>query len=88
MMSAEQVRKKACELKEIQTKEQLKREEEQLNRIQQVIMKALERDATETSIVVIDLYKSNLTKLEELGFSCVKEEKVFSNCPNYIISWE
>lgn len=51
-------------------------------------MKALERDATETSIVVIDLYKSNLTKLKGLGFSCLKEDKAFLNCPNYIISWE
>ena len=89
MMSVEQLRKKACELKEVQTKEQLKREEEQLNRIQQGIMKALERDATETSIVVIDLYENNLTKLKELGFSCVKEDKkACSNCRRYLVSWE
>ena len=88
MITVEEVRKKACELKEIQIKEQLKREEEQLNRIQQDIMKTLERDATETSIVVINLYKNNLTKLEKLGFSCVREDKVFSTCPDYIISWE
>lgn len=88
MMSVEQVRKKACELKEIQTKEQLKREEEQLNRIQQGIMKALERDAAETSIVVIDLYENNSTKLKELGFSCVKEDKTCLNRRNYIVSWE
>ena len=88
MITAEEVRKKAHELKEIQIKEQLKREEEQLNRIQQDIMKTLEKDATKTSTIVINLYKNNSTKLKELGFSCVKEDKSFCNCRNYIVSWE
>ena len=88
MITAEQVRKKACELKEIQTKEQLKREEEQLNRIQEGIMKTLEKDADATTLIVINLYKNNSTKLKELGFSCVKEDKSFCNCRNYIVSWE
>ena len=88
MITAEEVRKKAHELKEIRIKEQLKREEEQLNRIQQDIMKTLEKDATKTSTIVINLYENNSTKLKELGFSCVKEDKSFGNCRNYIVSWE
>ena len=88
MITAEEVRKKAHELIETQTEMQLKREEEQLNRIQQDIMKTLEKDATKTSTIVINLYKNNSTKLKELGFSCVKEDKSFCNCRNYIVSWE
>ena len=88
MITAEEVRKKAHELIETQTEMQLKREEEQLNKIQQDIMKTLEKDATKTSTIVINLYKNNSTKLKELGFSCVKEDKSFCNCRNYIVSWE
>ena len=65
MMSVEQVRKKACELKEIQTKEQLKREEEQLNRIQQSIMKA---SATLLSLI-ISIGNTIVTNFKEKNYN-------------------
>ena len=86
MITAEEVRKKAHELIETQTEMQLKREEEQLNKIQEEIIKIIERDATATAILTTNLYKNNLDKLEELGFSCEKKDS-YLDCINYQISW-
>lgn len=86
MITAEEVRKKAHELIEAQTEMQLKREEQQLNKIQEEIIKIIERDATATTILTTNLYKNNLDKLKELGFSCEKEYS-YLDCINYQISW-
>ncbi len=86
MISAEEVRKKAREFIKTQTEMQLKREEMQLNKIQEEIMKTIERDSTITTILTTDLYKNNLEKLEELGFSC-KEKDNLLDCIGYQISW-
>lgn len=86
MISAEEVRKKAREFIKTQTEMQLKIEEMQLNKIQEEIIKIIERDATATTILTTNLYKNNLDKLEELGFSCKKKDS-YLDCINYQISW-
>ena len=87
MITAQEVREKAKEFTKIQEQEQLKKEEEQLEKIQKEILETIESDAEITTLIVVDLYQNNLEKLEELGFSCEMEDKVFLGCYHYHISW-
>ena len=87
MITAQEVREKAKEFAKIQEQEQLKREEEQLEKIEKEILETIENDTEITTLIVVDLYQNNLVKLEELGFSCEMEDKVFLGCYHYHISW-
>ena len=70
MITAQEVREKAKEFAKIQEQEQLKIEEEQLEKIEKQILEAIESNNIITTLKVDCLYKNNMAKLKELGFSC------------------
>ena len=59
MITAEGVREKAKGFTKIQEQEQLKREEEQLEKIEKDIMETIENDAEITTLIVDCLYRNN-----------------------------
>lgn len=87
MITAEEVREKSKYFTQIQEQEQLKIEEEQLEKIEKQILEAIENDAEITTLIVDCLYRNNLKKLEELGFSCENIGKLSYNGYYYEISW-
>ena len=87
MITAQEVREKSKYFTQIQEQEQLKIEEEQLEEIQKKILEAIESDANITTLIVDCLYRNNLVKLEELGFSCENIGKISYNGYYYEISW-
>ena len=87
MITAEGVREKAKGFTKIQEQEQLKREEEQLEKIEKDIMETIENDAEITTLIVDCLYRNNLVKLKELGFSCENIGEISCGGYYYEISW-
>lgn len=87
MISAQEVREKAKGFTKIQEQEQLKREEEQLEKIEKDIMETIENDAEITTLIVDCLCRNNLVKLKELGFSCENIGEISCSGYYYEISW-
>lgn len=87
MITAEEVREKSKYFTQIQEQEQLKKEEEQLEEIQKKILEAIERNNIITTLKVDCLYKNNMAKLKELGFSCEIKKQIFDSGYYYEISW-
>ena len=87
MITAQEVREKAKEFAKIQEQEQLKIEEEQLEKIEKQILEAIESNNIITTLKVDCLYKNNMAKLKELGFSCEIKKQIFDSGYYYEISW-
>ena len=87
MITAQEVREKAKEFTQIQEQEQLKKEEEQLEKIEKDIMETIESNNIITTLKVDCLYKNNMAKLKELGFSCEIKKQIFDSGYYYEISW-
>ena len=87
MITAQEVREKAKEFAKIQEQEQLKIEEEQLEKIEKQILEAIESNNIITTLKVNCLYKNNMAKLKELGFSCEIKKQIFDSGYYYEISW-
>lgn len=87
MITAEEVREKSKYFTQIQEQEQLKREEEQLEKIEKQILEAIESNNITTTLKVDCLYKNNMAKLKELGFSCEIKKQIFDSGYYYEISW-
>ena len=87
MITAQEVREKAKEFAKIQEQEQLKIEEEQLEKIEKQILEAIENNNITTTLKVDCLYKNNMAKLKELGFSCEIKKQIFDSGYYYEISW-
>lgn len=87
MITAQEVREKSKYFTQIQEQEQLKREEEQLEKIEKEILEAIENNNIITTLKVDCLYKNNMAKLKELGFSCEIKKQIFDSGYYYEISW-
>ena len=87
MITAQEVREKAKEFAKIQEQEQLKIEDEQLEKIEKQILEAIESNNIITTLKVDCLYKNNMAKLKELGFSCEIKKQIFDSGYYYEISW-
>ena len=87
MITAQEVREKAKEFTQIQEQEKLKKEEEQLEKIEKQILEAIESNNIITTLKVDCLYKNNMAKLKELGLSCEIKKQIFDSGYYYEISW-